>query len=308
MHPDFSEYGNLKPYLEELWRDPSSIDDKLKLLIPRDRHYIFANKFSEQILDTWINHGNTLFVGEPSTGKSEFVLKICSICNIPLIQIQGDGEMGVIDIIGTGEYSPETGTGFIYGILPEGIENKCWILMDEINMIVPEVLARTHSMLDDRRHLDMREVKKILELTEDNNVIGTMNPNDDGRHIGTKPLAPALRSRMHLEVPFDFLEESVELKVLLNRTNNKLDSSDGKKMIRVAEGSRESFRNKNSMDFIDTRMLIAWAQKTIKFGIFEASKCTVLSRLDEQTFDTVRGLFSAHGIGTISSDATPMSI
>lgn len=269
-----------------------------KHLIPANRNYIIeddrADDF-EDIFDSVNENENILLVGEPGCGKSEFVLYIAALCNIPVVQVQGDGEMSVVDMIGGFQYSEkEKGTYWVDGIIPYAIRHKCWILFDEINMTLPEVLARLHSVLDDRRHLDLKEINQILPRSNETIVFGTMNPSDDGRHVGTKPLSPALWSRFNLIVNFEFLSPEEEQKLLIERTG--VDEKDAKVMITIASEARKGFRQNEVTEVVDTRMLLSWAKKTKKFGIKRGLKNTVLSRLDDDSIQVLRGVLISYGV------------
>ena len=269
-----------------------------KHLIPAKRDYIIEDDRKddfEDIFDSVNENENILLVGEPGCGKSEFVLHIASICNIPVIQVQGDGEMSVVDMIGGFQYSEkENGTYWVDGIIPYDLRHKCWILFDEINMTLPEVLARLHSVLDDRRHLDLKEINQILPRSDETIIIGTMNPSDDGRHVGTKPLSPALWSRFNLIVNFEFLSPAEEQKLLIQRTG--VSEKDAKIMITIASEARKGFRSNEVTEVVDTRMLLSWGKKTRKFGIKRGLKNTILSRLDDDSIQVLRGVLMSYGV------------
>lgn len=267
-------------------------------LIPDERFYLIEKKREddfEDIFDSINAKENLLFVGEPGCGKSEFVLWLANKTNTPVVQIQGDGEMSVVDMVGGFQFNEEKkGTYWVDGVIPFALRHRCWVLFDEINMTLPEVLSRLHSVMDDRRHLDLKEIKEILSRTDDTIVIGTMNPSDDGRHVGTKPLSPALHSRFNLIVNFDFLEPENEKKLLMERTG--ISEADAISMLNFAQEARKGFRNNEVSEVVDTRMLLNWAKKTKKFGINRGLKNTVLSRLDSDSIQVLRGVLIAYGV------------
>jgi len=269
-----------------------------KHLIPAARTYFVEEKRTEDyedIFDSVDKHENLLLVGEPGCGKSEFVLWLANKLNVPVVQVQGDGEMSVVDMVGGFQFSEEKkGTYWVDGIIPFALRHKCWILFDEINMTLPEVLSRLHSMMDDRRHLDLKEINEILHRTDDTVIFGTMNPSDDGRHVGTKPLSPALWSRFNLIVNFEFLEAENEKKLLVERTG--ITDKDAGEMIKFATEARKGFRNNEVSEVVDTRMLLAWGRKTKKFGIKRGLKNTILSRLDSESINVLRGVLIAYGV------------
>jgi len=289
------------------------IKEETKFLIPKKRFFILENEQVEEMLYGIQRHEedepwNMLLVGEPGTGKSELVCYLAAELNIPLVSVQGDGEQSVGDLVGCVAFDEARG-GTIWqdGKIPFAIRNECAILFDEINTVLPDVLMKTHSMLDDRRVLDLKEhiiVQEIdgrkIEIPESINLsmktimFATMNPKDSGRHVGTKPLSPALESRFGMRFIIDYLSAENETKMLIHETG--IGEEDAKKIVVVANESRKAFRNQEISTPIDHRATKAWARLAKKFGLVRACKCTILSRLDEQDTDVLRGVLLSYGI------------
>jgi cobaltochelatase CobS len=304
---DCFQYGNIKVKRR-------LVEEQTKSLIPPKRFFILENEFVEEMLyglqqqaekgEPW----NMLLVGEPGTGKSELVNYLCAELNIPLVQIQGDGEQSVADLVGCVAYDRERGgTVWQDGKIPFSCRLKCSLLFDEINGILPDVLMKTHSMLDDRRVLDLKEHiisqvvdGKTIEIPESVSVppethcFGTMNPHDTGRHVGTKPLSPALDSRFNMKIKVDYLSEANEMKMLIHET--EINEKDAKGIVAVARESRKAFQNHEMNIPIDHRMTKSWARLAKKFGLSRACRPTILNRLDEGDFDVLRGVLLSYGI------------
>lgn len=277
--------------IKTLTRQP---DPKTAHLVPRRRSYQYKeNPHFEQILHGVKQGESQLIVGEPGCGKSEIVLFIASLVNAPVVQIQGDGDMDVLSIIGSMTYSEKAGgVSWQDGVLPYAIRNRCWVLLDEINMVAPEVLSRLHSMLDDRRQLDLKENNEVLRLTPETVVFATMNPGDDGRHHGTRPLSPALKSRFAAVYRFDYLAPDAEANLLHERTGIK--HHEAQLIARMAVDFRKAFKNNEVLAPVDTRMLLSLASRAVYFPMADAFQTTILNRFDTDSANVLRGIFRAH--------------
>ena len=287
---EYFEYGGIKLPIRRV----EDIDVEVRHLIPPRQDYILENPNIPQILYAINESKNILLTGEPGTGKSEFVLHLASMTNTPVVQVQNDGDMAVTDIVGGFLYKPNEGTVWQDGVVTFALKHKCWILYDEINTVLPEILARNHSLMDRRRHLDLREVGQVIKREPETVIWGTINPSDDGRHVGTKPLSPAIRSRFNLIVTWGFLSPENEIKLLRERVGINWEQAET--IVKVATKAREAFDQDEMTEVIDTRMLLEWADQAKTFGLRAGAQCTILSRLDDINHEALRAILIAFGI------------
>jgi MoxR-like ATPase len=303
---DYFEYKSIKVKRRK-------IIEETKFLIPKKRFFILENEQVEEILYGIQRHEedepwNMLLVGEPGCGKSEMVMYLCAELDIPLVIVQGDSEMSVSDLVGFNSYSEQKGGMFWQdGKIPYGLRNRCSFLFDELPGILPDVLMKTYSMLDDRRTLDLKEhiterevdskkieIPEMVSVPPETIFFGTSNPWDTGRHTGLKGLSPALDSRFGLRINMGYLSAENETKMLVHETG--ITEEEAKKIVVVANESRKAFYNQEICSPICHRQTKAWAKLAKKFGLARACKTTILSRLDEQSQDVLRGVLLAYNL------------
>ena len=140
------------------------------------------------------NNLPVLLIGETGTGKTSFVRDLAERKGIELFRLNLTGQTGVDEFLGKWLASPEKGTYWLDGLLIRAMKEGKWIVLDEINMALPEILSALHSLLDDDRKIVMKEFDgSVVKPHEDFRLFATMNPDDE--YAGTKELNKAFLSR-----------------------------------------------------------------------------------------------------------------
>lgn len=158
-----------------------------------------------------------LLVGETGTGKTTLIKELANEKGKKLIRVSLNGSTGVEEILGK-HLAKEGSTYWQDGILTTAMKNGDWIVFDEINSALPEILFSLHSLLDDE--------KKIILIEKDNEIItphpefrffATMNPSED--YSGTKDMNRALLSRFNAILNIDVLPPNTEEELVSNQTS-----------------------------------------------------------------------------------------
>lgn len=211
---------------------------------------------SEPVLET-IYHcieadAPVLLVGETGTGKTTLIRELAKEKGKELIRVSLNGSTSVEEILG--KWLVKEGTTYWQeGVLVTAMKKGHWIVFDEINAALPEILFTLHSLLDDDR--------KVLLPEKDNEIIhphaefrffATMNPPEE--YAGTKDLNKALVSRFSAVLDIEVLDETNEIKVL-HKVHN-IDESLAVRLVKLGRTLRESKTKNEIFYFCSTRDLV----------------------------------------------------
>ena len=221
--------------------------------------------------------------GHRGTGKTSGICQVFNRLNYPLVTFAGTEESAVYQLIGCNK--PIKGSfEWMDGPLTYAMRHGTGLLINEIDIIPPSVLAVLHDVLEG----------KPLELAENENEViyphpdfcmfGTGNTNgcgdESGLYSGTLPQNPALLERFeHTEV--GYLPFELEEKVIENQVP-KLDPSTRKLMLDYARVTRDLFtgsfcgnsdypelatidKNLRVSQLMSTRTLENWAERVVAF-------------------------------------------
>lgn len=161
------------------------------------------------ILQRAIDHNiPTLLIGETGTGKTTCIRDLAHKQKKELIRVSLNGATSVEEIIGKWILKDQE-TVWIDGVLIDAMKKGHWIVFDEINAALPEVLFTLHSVLDDDRKILMAEKDgEIVRPIEGFRFFATMNPSVG--YAGTKDMNTALMSRFGVVIQMQPLSPARE--------------------------------------------------------------------------------------------------
>ncbi len=191
-----------------------------------------------------------LLRGETGTGKTTIVKHLTEEAGKTLTRINLTGQTTREDLIG--KYILKNGNlEWQDGPLATALRKGHWILLDEINAALPEVLFVLQSLLESDGKLgNVLLVEKDGEMLvphEDSIIFATCNPSE---YEGVKEINMATLSRfavIDIE-PLDYIQEEQLLK-------DRYDSSISRKLVLGAKNAREQKQKGETTLFISTRDL-----------------------------------------------------
>lgn len=173
------------------------------------KNTIYVDKGYRDTLEKAVtNNLPVLMIGDTGCGKTTIVRELAQRKGIELYRLNLTGQTGVDEFLGKWLASPEKGTYWLDGLLIKAMKEGKWLVLDEINMALPEILSALHSLLDDDRKVVMKEFDgSTIYPHPDFRLFATMNPEDE--YAGTKELNKAFLSRFPvvMNIPYSPNEE-----------------------------------------------------------------------------------------------------
>jgi uncharacterized protein with ATP-grasp and redox domains len=188
-----------------------------------------------------------LLEGPTGVGKTYKIQELATKANKTLYVIDVSGELTVDSILGR-ETLVDGSIQWRDGTLTNALRKGAWVMCNELNTALPEVLTVINGVLDDQRAVTLPNCDNERVVAHpDFRFIATQNPAN-GNYAGTARLNDALLNRM-VKVVLDYLPYSEEMAVLAKHTT--LADSTRLQLVKLAEYTR-----RNMDDPLSTRDLV----------------------------------------------------
>lgn len=262
-------------------------------LVPDEMSFVISKKgedveLAETIMLGIKNKMPVMLIGPTGCGKTATIKWLASKTRNAYRRAQLNGSTGVDEFVGRWLINSE-GTFWVDGILTDAMRHGHWLVLDEINAALPEILFVLHSVLDDDGCLTLMEKgNEIVYPHPDFRVFATMNPSDD--YTGTKEMNRALVDRFPLVLNVGYPQKSKELDIICTKAGmaktygqnaTKSLSPIPTRMVEFAHAMRKLNAEQKIIFACSTRQLINWARLTIDRGVKTAAMLVFAGKMEE---------------------------
>lgn len=234
-----------------------------------------------------------LFEGPTGCGKTATVRWLASQTKNAYRRIQLNGSTTIDNFVGKYLIN-DKGTFWIDGILTDAMRKGHWLLLDELNAALPEILFVLHSILDDDRCLILDDKgKEVVEPHPNFRLFAAMNPSQD--YAGTKELNRALLDRFTLiqsGYPSAAKEGSIVSKHSGITKTLGVIKGQGKsvvgRMVELANIIRKKNKDQELLSVCSTRQLIQWSKLCKYLDIKHAAELVIINKCDSEEQTEIR--------------------
>lgn len=241
-----------------------------------DESYLFDPDTTIAILAGFAFNQRVLIQGMHGTGKSTHIEQVAARLNWPCIRINFDSQITRLDLVGKDTIKLKDGkqiTEFKEGIIPFALRNNIVLVLDEYDAIKTDVSFVIQRLLEEDGKFALLEENEIIKPGAHFRLFATSNTlgagDDLGIYHGTNLINQAQMDRWNIVAALNYLNDEQELAILLKKLpflNKKLHKQTAKMMVRLANLSREAFKNGDISNLISLRTLISWGKNIEIFG------------------------------------------
>ena len=226
-----------------------------------------------------------LLIGDTGTGKTSLIRYLAYKTGNGFRRLNLNGSTTADELVG--HYvvdDKEKGMRWVDGVLLDAMKNGYWLLLDELNAGLPEVLFVLQSVLDDDKFLVVAEHEgEVVRPHPDFRVFATMNPSLE--YAGTRDLNKALLSRFPIVIQTHYPDAVHEIEIIQSHVPG-INETDATVMVKIAEEIRKGKKNQSISFICSTRELINWAKLTMAIGLKPAALLAVLNKCEIDTDKT----------------------
>ncbi|HKY62770.1 MAG TPA: HEAT repeat domain-containing protein, partial [bacterium] len=180
-------------------------------------------KYAAKVLDSLRRGDNVLLEGPPAVSKSSIPKWLGKLLGQDVVEATGSPDHSSAEMVGMPTIDEQGNLVFQQGYILKALREGSILILNEANLIPPEVLERLNSLLDDDRMLMVTENGAKVPVKADPNfrIIFTQNPAE--MQGGRKAHSPALENKFRkIYLRDDFTPE--ELSRIVAETMPRLAS------------------------------------------------------------------------------------
>lgn len=206
---------------------------------------------------------NVFLTGPAGVGKTSFCEQLAAYYGREYVRISCDDQTEAATLVGMTVPSADGGSRFQDGQLAAAIRKPgALVLVDEPSLARAGALFVLQAVLDADRRLHVAETGEVIPVAPDVLFVLADNTNGTGdatgQHEGTRIINRATLDRCAITLPFTYLDNATETKVLQKRT--KCTAALASQLVKFASLTRTSADDGSLRYGIGMRRLIALAE------------------------------------------------
>tara|TARA_R110001632_G_scaffold58751_7_gene143094 strand:- start:16749 stop:17966 length:1218 start_codon:yes stop_codon:yes gene_type:complete len=262
--------------------DANSHSEYFQSLIPKRVGFVESERGEMRLMAIRYKQslaGNTikshlLLEGPKGCGKSLLAKDFFANLNVPLLRVNLSD--GITEDAMIGSRTLKDGeVVFTSGILTLAAEYGLPLLCDEINAARENILIAMNGLMDTGVLVLPEDDNRVIHAKAGFMIIGTMNPPED--YSGVNSMNQATKDRFTYNLPFTYLPEELEMKVVKQQTGFK-DMDAIRSMVLVANDLRRLKGEGMLETDTSTRTLVQLFDELGDLSMTEAIKYVLLGR------------------------------
>jgi MoxR-like ATPase len=240
-----------------------------------------------------------LVEGETGVGKTSAFRYLAGLTQNAYRRLNLNGSTTVDEFVGK-IMLDEKGTKWVDGVLTDAMRKGHWLVLDEINAALPEILFVLHSVLDDDGYVVLAEhTGEVVRPHANFRVFATMNPSD-GQYSGTKELNQAFLDRF-VKTTFGFPTLAQERKMVEKRypTLSYVTKAKLTEMLKYVGEMRTAYSNGAQEFLISPRGVLQWVRLAEMFNdISKAAEYALIEKAPSEERNAIRDVLKLRfGLG-----------
>ena len=258
-------------------------------LVPTGISFINDNDIAENILLGAKKEMPVLLQGHAGVGKTSIIKWLAQQTGNAYYRVQLNGTVDTDMFVG--KWVLKNGNmEWLDGALTKAMKQGAFLVLEEINVCLPEILFVLNQVLDDDKMLILEDKDgEIVRPHKDFRLFATMNPTDD--YTGTKELNKALVDRFPIMINIGYPSKETEKKIICLRAgvdDNLVSNFEDVKVkvldrvVAFAGKVRRKYLSEELLFNCSTRQLINWVKILEFVDIKKGAELTILNKADEE--------------------------
>ena len=254
-----------------------------------DTAYQFDHDTTLAVLAGFTHNRRVMVQGYHGTGKSTHIEQVAARLNWPCVRINLDSHVSRIDLIGKDMITLKEGkqiTEYKEGLLPWALQNPVALVFDEYDAGRPDVMFVIQRVLESEGRLTLLDQNMIIRPHPAFRLFATANTvglgDTTGLYHGTQQLNQGQLDRWNIVTVLNYLEHDDEVRIVQAKVPDLKDSEEVSAMVRMADLTREGFKNGDLSTVMSPRSVISWGENMLIFKDRElAFKLSFMNKCDE---------------------------